>query len=129
MYKINVGTIHGKNVPQGSAQRCPKSPEAIVGIIEYVLSDYHGTELVGFKVAESGGGDWEAEKIVVAEIDPGSFTLERISGIVRRICLIANQDSVAVLHEASDTGWLHWNDECSTPESDRPQFDLSYFVR
>ena len=121
MYKLNIGTragLTGKTTPLALART----------YLDYVLSEYPGAKVLTYHTEVSDGGDWGPEPVMVVEIEPGSFSIERISEICNRIARLLYQDAIAVYHIASGKGWLHWNSDCLTPESDRYDFDMDYFL-
>ena len=100
LFKINVGTVSGKNIGQPSFTL---PPTIVVNRIAESLRIVTGNtgRVISYRFVESEGGDWDAETIVVATIDIPAATW--IDEICRCVAVYARQDCVASVALGDDT--------------------------
>jgi hypothetical protein len=123
LFKLNVGTVSGQNIGQPSFTL---PPSIVVDRIREAIRIVAGINgrILSYNFADSAGGDWEPETIVVAIVRLGCPTM--IDEVCRAAAVYARQDCVASVSLDDDTiKGLTFHPDYSGEEY---TFDPAYFV-
>jgi len=100
IFKLNVGTVSGKNIGQPSFTLPPRVVVARIRESIRIVAGESG-KILSYNFVESDGGDWEAETIVVAIVKLECPTL--IDDLCRCVAVYSRQDCIASISLDDDT--------------------------